>query len=151
MNKTNDKKVCSFFVSDYHFEMISLPYIERELEKNKKIVVLTDEDLTETVQKLLSNINLKVGKKNKLMEIDWSNKSSEKIRNIENEEQNNILILIKGKENYINDMKRNIKNLIQKDNVECIDCYDVNEIGNDVARIAKQYNVVLNTMGKSII
>ena len=49
MNKTNDKKVCSFFVSDYHFEMITLPYIEKEIENNKKIIVLTDKDLTPTI------------------------------------------------------------------------------------------------------
>ena len=58
MNKTNDKTVCSFFASDYHFEMITIPYIEKELDKNKKIVILTDEDLTPTVNVLLSRMNL---------------------------------------------------------------------------------------------
>ena len=49
MNKTNDKKVCSFFVSDYHFEMITLPYIEKEIENNKKIIILTDKDLIQPI------------------------------------------------------------------------------------------------------
>ena len=41
MKTTNDEKVCSFFASDYHFEMITLPYIKESIEKNKKVIVFT--------------------------------------------------------------------------------------------------------------
>lgn len=36
MKTTNDEKVCSFFASDYHFEMITLPYIKESIEKIKR-------------------------------------------------------------------------------------------------------------------
>ena len=39
INKTKEK-ICTFFVSDYHFEMKSLPYITKNLEKEKKRIIL---------------------------------------------------------------------------------------------------------------
>ena len=35
MSKETKEKVCTFFVSDYHFEMVSLPYINKKLEENE--------------------------------------------------------------------------------------------------------------------
>ena len=35
------EKICLFFASDYHFEMISLPYINENLKKNKNSVSLS--------------------------------------------------------------------------------------------------------------
>lgn len=151
MNKTNDKKVCSFFVSDYHFEMITLPYIEKEIEKNKKVIVLTDKDLTPTIEVLLSKMNLSDEKKSKIMKIDWNINDLEKIEQIRNAQNENELVFIKGNKDYIADMRKNINFIINSKKIECIDCYDINELGDDVADIAKEYEEVLNTMGKTII
>ena len=52
------KKICAFYASDYHFEMISLPYIKESLEKRKEIIILTENDLQSTVKTLISNINI---------------------------------------------------------------------------------------------
>ena len=30
------ERICSFYVSDYHFEMITLPYIENEIKIKKQ-------------------------------------------------------------------------------------------------------------------
>lgn len=151
MNKTNDKKVCSFFVSDYHFEMITLPYIEKEIEKNKKVIVLTDKDLTPTIEVLLSKMNLSDEKKSKIMKIDWNINDLEKIEQIKNAQNENELVFIKGNKDYIVDMRKNINFIINSKKIECIDCYDINELGDDVADIAKEYEEVLNTMGRTII
>ena len=151
MNKTNDKTVCSFFASDYHFEMITIPYIEKELDKNKKIVILTEEDLTPTVNVLLSRMNLNQKKKDKILNINWNNDNVKKIKEIEKNKNENMVVFIKGKERYINETRNNLNMYLDNNNLECIDCYDINEIGNDLVRITKKYNQVLNTMGKSII
>ena len=151
MNKTNDKTMCSFFASDYHFEMITIPYIEKELDKNKKIVILTEEDLTPTVNVLLSRMNLNQKKKDKILNINWNNDNVKKIKEIEKNKNENMVVFIKGKERYINETRNNLNMYLGNNNLECIDCYDINEIGNDLVRITKKYNQVLNTMGKSII
>ena len=58
-NQLTKEKTCAFYASDYHFEMISLPYIEKNLEDNKDIIVLTENSLEDTMRTLISNINLK--------------------------------------------------------------------------------------------
>ena len=47
------ERVCSFYASDYHFEMIILPYIENEIKQNHNVVILTENDLNETIKKVL--------------------------------------------------------------------------------------------------
>ena len=47
------ERICSFYVSDYHFEMITLPYIENEIKQNHNVVILTENDLNETIKKVL--------------------------------------------------------------------------------------------------
>ena len=79
MNNTKENKMCLFFASDYHFEMITLPYIEKELEKNKEIVVLTDEDLEPTVEVLVSKITIPEEKKEKILSINWKNEDKLKM------------------------------------------------------------------------
>ena len=38
------ERVCSFYVSDYHFEIITLPYIEKEIKENNDVIILTEND-----------------------------------------------------------------------------------------------------------
>ena len=151
MNKTNDKKVCSFFVSDYHFEMITLPYIEKEIENNKKIIILTDKDLTPTINVLLERMNLSNEKKSKIRKIDWNINDSEKINQIKNENNEDEIIFIKGRKDYVINMRKNVDYCAGNKQIECIDCYDLNELGDEVSDIANNYGEVLNTFGKAII
>ena len=42
-DKTKEKN-CLFFASDYHFEMISLPYINKSIKKIKEVILITKND-----------------------------------------------------------------------------------------------------------
>lgn len=44
-------------------------------------------------------------------------------------------------------MNRNIENWIDINGVKVVDCYDINEIKDDVSNIAKKYNRILSTSG----
>ena len=61
MNKNQNTKddMCMVYASDYHFEMISLPYIDKSLEQNREVIILTENDLDKTIEVLVSKINLK--------------------------------------------------------------------------------------------
>ncbi len=61
------KKVCAFYASDYHFEMISLPYINQKIENEDEIIILTENDLEKTIEKLIERINLEEEKKKKIL------------------------------------------------------------------------------------
>ena len=150
MEKTKEK-TCVFFASDYHFEMITLPFIEENLRNNKKIIVLTENDLEDTIKNLISKVNLKEEKKEKIFKIDWKNNDLKKFKEIKKEVENkeNLIIFIKGKENYIKNVNENIEKWTNKiDTVKIIDCYDVEEIREHFADVVNNYENVLSTTGE---
>ncbi len=142
------EKLCLFFASDYHFEMISLPYINGKLKENKEVIMITENDLNNTVSTLLGRINLKPEEKDKIINIDWNN-NEDKIKKLQNEDIKNKekVIFIKGKEEYINSMNQSINNLISDKNTQVIDCYDINEVQENIKDIAKGYSKILSTSG----
>ena len=151
MTKENkrEEKLCLFFASDYHFEMISLPYINEKIKKNKDVVIMTENDLGNSVNKVISSINLNEEEKNRLNKIDWKNDELNKFKEVKNADKDGkeLLIFVKGRENYINNMNKNIENWTNLKNVEIVDCYDINEVQNNAGEIAKQYDNVLFSSG----
>lgn len=73
MKNITKEKSCAFYASDYHFEMISLPYISKSMEENKEIIILTENNLEDTVQILISKMNLEEEKRKKILSLDWNN------------------------------------------------------------------------------
>lgn len=147
-NKSQEK-LCLFFASDYHFEMISLPYISENLKKDNNVIIMTENDLNGTVDKLLSRVNLTKEEKDKITKIDWKNDDVSKFKEIKNANENGkeTIIFVKGKENYIDSVNKNIGNWMNGNDMKVIDCYDINEVYEDVSSIAKNYNKVLSTSG----
>lgn len=144
-----ENKLCLFFASDYHFEMISLPYINESLKKNENVIIMTENNLDSSVDKVISSINLNEEERNRLTRVDWKNDNLDKFRKIKiaNQEGKDTLIFVKGKENYINNMNKNIENWINNNEVTVVDCYDISEIQDEVSDIAKRYDKILSTSG----
>ena len=129
------------YVSDYHFEMISLLNIKKELKQNKKIIILTQNNLEKTIKTLISKLNLKDEEKKQIQKIDWTN--NEKYEEIKKAVAKNeeISIYIKGDEKYIETENKKIEQIIgnDKSNIKITDCYDFNEIEEKGAEIANRY------------
>ena len=149
MTKDNKEKLCLFYASDYHFEMISLPFISKELKDDKNVVVMTENSLNETVDELLSKINLNNNDRDKLKGINWSAGDFSKLDEVKcaNEKGKKSVVFVKGKENYISDVNKSMEGLVSSGNVKVIDCYDINEVHKDVGNIVKNYGQVLFTSG----
>ena len=154
MFKTNDKKVCSFFASDYHFEMISLPYIENKLRADKKVFILTENSLQNTIKTLIEHINLSDKKKENILNLDWNNNDEEKYKNIKENIKNgeDVVIFVKGKTKYIEEANKNIEKINDKNkNIKIIDCYNIDEIAHNMQEIENNYAKILNTSGEKIL
>ena len=147
-NKSKEKN-CLFFISDYHFEMISLPYINENIKEDKNIIVVSENNLEGTMNKLIAQVNLEEKEKENILKIDWKNDELNKFKEIKqaNEEKKDTIIFIKGKENYIQNVNKNIENWIGQEKVKIRDCYDINEIKESVDEIAKNYDNILVTSG----
>ena len=153
-NQGTKEKICTFYASDYHFEMISLPYIDKKIEENKEVIVLTENNLEETMKTLISKMNLKQEKKNKILNINWKHDDLNKFKKINNnvKEQKEMIIFIKGKENYIKNINKNIEKWTEKNNnIKVIDCYDMEEVSDKVDNIIDNYKTILNTKGEKTI
>lgn len=153
MNKKQEtkEKICAFYASDYHFEMISLPYINKQLEKDNQVIILTENNLEETINTVISKINLKEEKKVKILNINWKNDDLNKIKKIKElvENEKETIIFIKGKENYIKNINNNIERYIEKSKkIKLVDCYDLEEISDRFDDIMNGYNTVLSTAGE---
>lgn len=135
-----NKKYCLFYASDFHLEMILLPYIKNNID-DTHFTIFTEKNLDESLRILLSKTNLKFNEKEQMLKLGWNIKNDEKITS---DELNNNTIIINGSKNYISNINKKISMLKAK-KVNIIDCYNIEEKDIDVERIKKQYDDILNT------
>ena len=63
-----------------------------------------------------------------------------------------MIIFVKGKENYIKNINRNIEKWINiADRAKVINCYDMEEIAEKLDDIMDQYKKILSTSGEKEI
>ena len=144
------ERICSFYVSDYHFEMITLPYIENEIKQNHNVVILTENDLNETIKKVLKNVSLSKKDKEKIFALDWCVNDLCKLDSIRKNMSENLetTVFIKGGKNYIQKMNSYIQENVGSKNIKSIDCYCIDDVENQMKDLVCQYEGVLNTAGK---
>lgn len=145
----NKEKICAFYASDYHFEMVALPHINKSIEEDKNIIIFSENDLTNTVNDLISKMNLNDNKKSKILELNWNNNDLDKLRTLKELSQRNkdVVIFIKGKRNYV----ENVNNNIEKYNnymSQIVDCYDIEEVKDDMEHIIPKYSKTLGVLGQ---
>ena len=157
MNKNKDtkEKICAFYASDYHFEMMSLPYINKKLESNDEVVILTENNLDETVKTLLTKTNFKEDRKKKILSLNWKNNDQEKLELIKNsiDASNKIVVFVKGNKDYIRIMNDSLDRFIPQNSsdVKVIDCYNVDEVGENLDVVMDMYQKVFKTTGEEDI
>ena len=133
------KNICNFYVSEYHLEIMLLPYISKKIDNEENITIITEIDLESTLNVVIERINLDKDKKEKIKQIGWN------IQNIENIIPNTNVILI-GSKKFINEKVFELKER-QVENLEIIACYNYNEVKNDMKEIVSKYDGMLNTLG----
>ena len=131
------EKTCCFYVSEFHLEMILVPYINEKIEEN--ITIFTEKKLKETLEILISKMNLKEENKEKILQLGWD--GDEIIK-----ENSNVIII--GSTEYIKEKNKEIEN---KNAVSVLDCYDFEQEKNNINNIVINYKNVLNTLGKKEI
>ena len=132
------EKVYSSYVSEYHLEMILVPFINSKIEEKENVVIETEYDMNETLNTLLSKLNLKEENKEKILRLGWNKKEN----NIESKD--NVIII--GNKDYIENTNRRImqKNI---EDLTIVDCYKFEDICNNMSEVADKYDFNLNTNG----
>lgn len=127
------KKTCCFYVSEFHLEMILMPYIREKIEQD--ITIISDKNLKETLDILINKVNLNEEIKQKVQNLGWE--GNRKIK-----ENSNVIII--GEKSFIENKNKEINN---KNVLSVLDCYDFEKEKDNIANIIKNYNNSLNTMG----
>lgn len=132
------EKIYSVYVSDFHLEMILIPFIKNKIDKNEDVIIQTEYDLENTLETLLPKINLKEEDKKQILNLGWNHKNNEvKIKNDSN-------IIVIGNKEYINDVNEKIN----QENIRgatVVDCYKADEVKEDINNIINNYNKGLTT------
>ena len=159
MGNTNDKikKICNFYASDWHFAVMLLPYINRQINEGIKITTVFEKNMENNIEVLLGKLNLK--NKDEILQINWREKNDEEIKrnieiNLKDGEQN--IFIINGNKDYIENMNSKIINYINERNssnnlVKIIDCYEISDNKENVEEIIKNHDTILNTSGEQEI
>ncbi len=133
-------KYCCFYVSDFHLEMILLPYIKNNIDKCK-IVIFTENNLKDSVRLLLERTNFNNEDKNKILSLNWNNKVTEEITC---EKLEKSIVIINGGIEYIEKINKNVKKLNLK-YIKIIDCYNISKNNLELAKLQEKYDKILNT------
>lgn len=135
------KKICSFYVSEFHLGMILLPYISQKIERKEPILIVSEKNLLNSIKELVSKVNLKEEIKNQILNLKWNCSNIVEIKN-----KSNIILI--GKEKFIEDKVKEIeeKNINE---IQIIDCYYFEEIKNKIQDIVEKHDRSLNTLGIS--
>lgn len=148
-----NNKTCTFYASDYHFEMIILPYVNKKIDEKNNIVIFTQNNLKNSVDTLISRMNLNEEKKEKILNLDWKNNDFQKFENLKQYERNNkkTVVFIKGTEDYIKSINDSINKNMIKSNLKIVDCYPVDDLRKNMTDITSKYENYLNTSGETKI
>ena len=134
------EKICSFYVSDFHLEMILVPYLNNKLENKENVKIITEKNLQDSLEILISKMNMPEDKKQKILNLGW-NKDDNLLKN-----KSNLIVI--GSEKYIEEKNREIEKM-NIPNLTVIDCYDFEEIKDNINNIKSRYNNNLNTLGSN--
>ena len=137
------KKICLLCASDYHLEMILLPYIKERMDSSN-IIIFTENNLEESIKVLLTKVNLDENDKEKIKSLNWKKTNDFKFEEINNMKDKNINIIINGSSNYIESVNKKIKEELRRD-IEIVDCIHVLDSDIEITEISKKYEKILNT------
>lgn len=156
IQKTSVSKLCSFYVSDWHIVTMLLPYINKQINNNVKIIPILENSIQENIQTLVNKLNFK--DKEKILNINWKEIKGLKYSNINNLIKNNkkeeLLIIVKGNKEYIKIVNENVQRSIEKNKIykiKIVNCYEVMEFNEGIQEILDEHDKILNTSGEKEI
>jgi len=147
-------KLCSFYVSDWHIVTMLLPYINKQINENVKIIPVFEKSIDKKIEILVNKLNLK--NKEKILNLNWSETSGIKYNIINNlmkeNKEDELLIIVNGNKKYIEMVNENIMKILRKNKnnlkIKIVNCYEVIEFNNNIQEILDQNDKILNTSGE---
>ena len=151
---SNVKKICSFYVNDWHLTVMLLPYIKQEIENQKRIITFMEQNLEDNVTILLSKLNLQEDIKKQIKAIKWNTNTNLKYTEIEKtlkQGKGETTILVSGKKDYIEKVNKSLEKYeknTKKQTIKIINCYEVSNFNKNIKEVLDSHDAILNTGGE---
>ncbi len=156
MGKSEVRKICGFYVNEWHLTTMILPYIHNEIESENAIITILQNGISENIEEILSKMNLNKELQNSILDIDWKSTKTLKYATMKQKmksvikDQKEINILINGEKEYIemaNEITEKVINEMNiKNQINILNCYDVTKFSN-VTEIKSKHEFLMNTAG----
>lgn len=139
-----DRKCC-LYTSDFHLEMILLPYIKNRIDQSD-FVIMTQKDLDETINILLDRVNLNKQEKDKIYSLNWKNDDVNKMKKIysRTEEKKELSVIINGDRDYMKSIHNKL-NILDNKKINIVDCFCIIDEEIQKEEITRDYKEILNT------
>ena len=141
-------KKCGFYVNSLHLSMMILPYVKNKIEREEKVIIISDENLESNIKTILNKLNLKEEVRNQIIKIGENIIKEEKITKKINEYDEIIII---GKEKYIDRLNKKVKGILEKEDISIVDFYEVMDFNNNIEKILSSHERLVNTAGEKSI
>lgn len=154
-NKNQITKACSFYMNDLHLTTMLLPFVNRVITDDEKVLTILESSIRKNIEELLSKMNLKHITQSKILEINWNSNETCKYSEIEKQiktlagDVQAINIIINGTQNYMKIAHKNIERLLNQisgKKVTIINCYELPKC-KELDNILDENDFVLNTSG----
>lgn len=136
------EKTCSFYASDYHLEMIMIPYINKKIDEKTNVNIITERNLEETAKEVISKINLSEERKKEILKLNWEKSNLENLKKENNKEQT---IFVIGSMDYIQNVNEKIEKEEEASKTKIINCFSLEEAQANATEITLRHTKILNT------
>jgi len=152
------KKICSFYVSDWHLITMLIPYLKEKIEKFS-ITTILEKSLKENVDILMEKLVINSKDKKRIVSIGWKEKmnlSQEEIQKMIGDfSEEETIIIIAGSREYIKRMNRIIeecsKNSLKGKYITIVNCFQATQFNTNIKEILEEHKYILNTSGEKNI
>lgn len=145
------KKMCSFYVSDWHLTTMILPYVSKMVEEDTQVETILEEGIKEKINELTSKLNMNPDMKQKILNINWNSTKREMIKQKNEDINQKKIILVNGTKERIQEVNDQLEEELsdeEKERTTIINCYDVTKTKENVQEILGQHQNIINTSGK---
>lgn len=140
-----ENKICSFNVNEYHLATILMPYIYETINEGNKIITFFEKDLRDVCKKVINTNSMFWKNKEVFDSVEWRKLEIEKISEKFKLAEDNDIVIVAGKEEFIEKINRLVLNF--HTNFTLVNCFEINELNKNLEEQVKKYSKILNTKG----
>lgn len=155
------KKSCSFYISNMHFATMVMPFIKKRVESESEITTFLEDNYTNNIELVLARTSINDEEKRKILDINWRETDTNKYSNVEKMLKSKIIknkeniIIINGKQEYINMINLFLKEFLEKNmkkyedtTIFIMDFYEVGTFNENITDILNSHEIIFNTSGE---